>query len=377
MPGNEIIGKEELNELKKIFSKSNGVLFAHAFEKRRNNIFRIRKFERELSKYFRSRYVQCVSSGTAAIKIALKALGVGYGDEVITQSFNFIATIEAILDVGAKPVITNIDGTLNMCPKDLRKKITFKTKAVIPVHMLGFSADLDNIKKVCKQFKLPIVEDNCESVGAKYKNKYLGTIGDIGILSFDFGKNITTGEGGALLTNNKKLFKYFKEYHDHGHELNPKYPRGLDTVKIFGFNYRMSEMQGAVGLAQIKKLNLILKENKYRYKALENLVTKRFKIREKIKFNEPSYDTFMFEVENSQNRKKIINYLKKNGIGTKNVPDAIKWHFATYWKHAVSKFQINSIKRSRKKIENYIAIPVLLKKNVAIYKKIGNFIKDI
>ena len=262
-------------------------------------------------------------------------------------------------------------------PCGLKKKITSKTKAVIPVHMLGFSADIDKIINICKKKKLPVLEDNCESVGAKFKNKFLGTLGDIGVLSFDFGKNITTGEGGAILTNKKKLFKYCREYHDHGHELNPKLPRGLDTVKIFGFNYRMTEMQGAVGIAQIKKLNFILRENKYRYRALENLVSKKFKIRKKIKFNEPSYDTFMFEVENSQNRKKIINYLKKNNIGTKNVPDAIKWHFATYWKHAVKKSQINSIKSSYKKIKNYIAIPILLKKNVAIYKKIGNFIKDI
>jgi len=122
MPGNEIIGKDEFNELKKIFTISNGVLFAHAFDKRRKGIFRIRIFEKKLANFFQADFVQCVSSGTAAIKIALKAIGVKPGDEVITQGFNFIATIEAILDVGAVPIITNIDDTLNMCPKDLKKK---------------------------------------------------------------------------------------------------------------------------------------------------------------------------------------------------------------------------------------------------------------
>ena len=107
-----------------------------------------------------------------------------------------------------------------------------------------------------------MIEDNCEVVGAKYFNKYLGTIGDAGILSFDHGKNITTGEGGAILTNNKKIFISAKEYHDHGHQLNPKFPRGMDTVKMAGFNYRMSELNAAVGLAQIKKMGFILKENK-------------------------------------------------------------------------------------------------------------------
>ena len=108
-PVNELIDKKELDEIKKIFTKSNGVLFAHGFDKRRKNIFRVRNFEKKLSEKFNSKYVQCVSSGTAAIKIALKALGVKNGDEVITQSFNFIATIEAILDCGAKPIITGIN----------------------------------------------------------------------------------------------------------------------------------------------------------------------------------------------------------------------------------------------------------------------------
>jgi 8-amino-3,8-dideoxy-alpha-D-manno-octulosonate transaminase len=377
MPGNEIIGKEELSELKKIFNQSNGVLFAHGFDKRRNNIFRVRNFEKKIENHFNSKFAQCVSSGTAAIKIALKSCGVKHGDEVITQAFNFIATIEAILDLGAIPVITNIDESLNMCPKDLKMKISKKTKAVIPVHMLGFPAKMDEILKICKKYKIKIIEDNCESVGAEYKDKKLGTLGDLGILSFDFGKNITTGEGGAILTNNKKLHKFCKEYHDHGHELNPNYPRGEDTVRIFGFNYRMTEMQGAVGLAQIKKLNKILSENKYRYKILENKIKDKFKIRLCHKYSEPSYDTFIFEIKNRIKRKKIINFLKQKKIGTKNVPDAIKWHFASYWSHAINKKEIKSIKKSRIKILNHLAIPIFIKKSKKTYLEIANFINNI
>ena len=118
-----------------------------------------------------------VSSGTAAIKIALKSVGVKPGDEVITQSFNFIATVEAIVDCGAKPIITNIDDSLNMCADDLRKKITKKTKAVIPVHMLGFSCNIEEIVKICKKKKIPVVEDNCEAVGAKFKKVFLEQLG--------------------------------------------------------------------------------------------------------------------------------------------------------------------------------------------------------
>ncbi len=376
MPGFELVGKEEKKNIDEIFSKSNGVLFAHGFDKLRKKIFRVRNFEKQLQNKFRSKYCQVVSSGTAAIKVALKAIGIKPGDEVITQSFNFIATIEAILDCGAKPIITNIDDSLNMCPKDLERRITKKTKAVIPVHMLGFSANLFEISKICKKKKIFMIEDNCEAVGAKYGNKYLGTVGDAGILSFDYGKNITTGEGGAILTNNKSIFINSKEYHDHGHQLNPKFPRGMDTVKMPGFNYRMSELQAAVGLAQLKKLNYIIKENKRRYKVLKKNISKKFKIRECNKNSFPSYDTFIFEVNDKKTRDKIVKILKLNNIGTKNLPDAIKWHFASFWKHAIGKKEVKKVKNSLEKIQRHIAVPILLKKKISDYdfvaKKILN-----
>ena len=141
MPGFELVGKEEKKNIDEIFSKSNGVLFAHGFDKLRKNIFRVRNFEKKLKNKFKSKHCQVVSSGTAALKVALKSVGIKPGDEVITQSFNFIATIEAIVDCGAKPVVTNIDESLNMCVDDLKKELQ-KTKAVIPVHMLGFSSNI-------------------------------------------------------------------------------------------------------------------------------------------------------------------------------------------------------------------------------------------
>ena len=278
-PGNELIDKKELDEIKKIFTKSNGVLFAHGSDKRRKNIFRVRNFEKKLSEKFNSKYVQCVSSGTAAIKIALKALGVKNGDEVITQSFNFIATIEAILDCGAKPIITGINDGLNMPVNELSRLITKKTKAVIIVHMLGYSAEIDKIIKFCKK-KIPLIEDNCEAMGGTYKKKKLGTLSDIGIFSFDFGKTITTGEGGCILTNNKKNYLFFKRYHDHGHKLLNKTPRGIDEADMPGFNYRMTELQAAVGLSQIQKLDFILNESKKRFNLLKKILDKKFLTRE-------------------------------------------------------------------------------------------------
>ena len=292
MPGFEIIDKKERLAVEKIF-KEGGVLFAHGFDRLRKK-FHVREFEDILSKKFKSKYCLAVTSGTAAIKIGLKSLGVKRGDEVITQSFNFVATVEAIIETGATPIIANVDKTLNIDIKDVKRLITKKTKVILPVHMLGVAADMNAVNRLAKRHKLKVLEDNCESIGGKYNKKFLGTLGDVGALSFDFGKIITTGEGGMVLTNKKQFDKYAREYHDHGHENNPLFPRGRDTKKISGFNYRMTEMQAAVGKVQLKKLDKIIKNNKKRYITLEKQLKKRFEIRKITPLCSPIYDAFIF-----------------------------------------------------------------------------------
>ena len=201
MPGFEIIDHKEKKELNKIFNNG-GVLFAHGFEKIRKNFY-VREFEKAFGRKFKSKYNLAVSSGTAAIKIGLKALGVKRGDEVITQSFNFIATIEAILDIGAIPRIVNVDKSLNMDPKEIKPLINKKTKVILPVHMLGVSAEIEKIIQIAKKYKIKVLEDNCESIGAKFSKKYLGTLADIGVFSFDFGKTITTSSRTKIITRFK------------------------------------------------------------------------------------------------------------------------------------------------------------------------------
>lgn len=370
MPGFELIGKQELKSIINLFKKDKGVLFAHGFEKFRKR-FHVREFENNCKKKMGAKYALAVSSGTAAIKIGLKAIGVKPGDEVITQAFNFIATVEAIIQTGAKPILCNVDTSLNMCPKDLRKLITKKTKAIVPVHMLGISCRMKEIMEIAKKNNLKVLEDNCESMGAKYKNKFLGTVGDAGVISYDFGKTITCGEGGMILTNNKKIDKYSREYHDHGHELNPKYPRGMDTVKIVGFNYRMTEMQGIVGKEQLKKLNQIIIENKKRYKSLENNLKKNIELREVPKDTKQIYDTLILTVKNKKKRKEIVKLLNSKKFGTKNLPDAIKWHCAYFWSHALPKAQTARINKTKIILENSIAIPIWLKRSPKDYELLG------
>lgn len=328
-------------------------------------------FEKKLEKFLKNKCV-CVSSGTAALHLACQSLGLSKGDEVLVQSITYISSFQAISATGAKPVACEVNPlTLTIDINDLLRKINSKTKAIMPVHYAGNAGELDKIYSIAKKYKLRVIEDAAHAFGSYYKKHKIGHKGDIICFSFDGIKNITTGEGGCILTNNKKIYEYCKQYHDHGHELNPKFPRGMDTVSRPGFNYRMTELQGAVGIAQLKKLNFILSENKKRYDLLLHTLSKKFKIRYKIKDSISSMDTFMFEVPNNRMRSKIVNYLRKSGIGIKNVPDAIRWHFASYWEHAISKKQINSIKKSKNKVKKYVAIPISIKVSKQTYSKVA------
>ena len=371
MPGWELIDKKERIALNNLVKKEGGILFAHGFNNLRKK-FHVREFENEISKKFKSKYTLAVTSGTAALKIALKSIGVKQGDEVITQAFNFIATIEAILDTGAKPVIVGVDDTLNMCPNDLKKKITKKTKVIIPVQMLGVPADLKNIIKISKAKKIKIISDNCESMGAKFDNKFINELVDVEIFSLDFAKTITCGEGGLILTNNPKIAKYCREYHDHGHE-NKIFPRGNDKASIVGFNYRMTEMQAVIGKVQLKKFNFIIKENKKRHNVLENNLKKLSTIRKVPNGGVSIFDTFIFEPK--KNRNQIIKFLSKKGFGTKNLPDAIKWHCSYYWKHALSRKNLKNSLKTMEKLKKQIAIPIFIKKTVSDYELLAKGIR--
>ncbi len=379
MPGWELIGKKEKKNLNQIFTKSNGIMFAHGFENLRNNIFLVRKFENLIKNFLKVKYCVATTSGTMAQYVAMKALGIKTNDEVITQSFTFVATVESIAAIGAKAKITEIDETFNMDYKNLEKKITNKTKLIVPVPMLGNQWNVEKIKKIAKKFKLKILEDACEAFGAKYKNKYLGTIGDVGIFSLDFAKTITTGEGGLIVTNDKKIYKYCKEFIDHGHESNKKFPRGKDTRKIFGLNLRMTELQAAVGIAQLEKINYILKKNRENKKYLKNNIRKNdIEFRKIIDPKGDLADTLIFMCKNERVAKALNNVLKRKKIPTKNIPDALDWHFCGTWKHLKS--HIVNFKSgwnvSDKILKKSIAIPILINQSKKDLNKISNIINN-
>ena len=375
MPGYELIGKEEKKQLNSIFLKG-GILFRQGFENLRKKSFKVLEFEKKFSKYMGSKYALAVTSGTAALRVALASLNLKNGDEIITQSFTFVATVEAIIESRLTPVCCDVDETLNMDPNQLKKLITKKTKAIIVVHMLGVSPEMDKIKKICKKYNISIIEDTAWGCGGFFGNSRLGTLGRIGTYSFDFAKTITTGEGGMIVFKKKKDFDRAKAWHDHGHENNPRFPRWEDTRTSSGFNYRMTELQGAVGLAQLKKLKKVLKFQKKNKNIIKEKIKKfKLKFRKVPKKNIETCDALIFFVKNKSIANKCRKSLNKNGIQTKILPEASTWHFSKYWSHMPElKKRHKNLKKSFIKSENYINRAISIPINVKMDKKIPNLI---
>ncbi len=216
MPGFELFGDLERQELNDVLD--NGVLMRYGFDAMRNGHWKAKDLEKALEDKLQVKHAQLVSSGTAAVSVALASAGVGAGDEVIMPTFTFVASFEAIMMLGAIPVLVDIDDTLTLDPEAVKSAITSKTKAVMVVQMCGSMGDLDALSEICSENKLLLIEDACQAIGGSYKNKPLGSIGDLGCFSFDFVKTITCGEGGAVITNNEQYYLHTDHFSDHGHD---------------------------------------------------------------------------------------------------------------------------------------------------------------
>ncbi|MCK9197355.1 MAG: DegT/DnrJ/EryC1/StrS family aminotransferase, partial [Syntrophales bacterium] len=286
-----------------------------------------------------------VTSGSAALKVALTALDVGPGDEVIVPAFTFIATYEAVLEVGAIPVMADIDDSLNLDPDDIINKLTPYTKAVIPVHMCGAPANIEQIVTVASKSNLLVLEDNAQGAGGSYHGKKLGTFGDMGIFSFDYYKTITSGEGGMVITDSKGLYDRSDWYHDHGHDHNVKVSRAMEGRSILGFNFRMNELQGAVGLAQFRKLDMIIAAQKKNKNAVKELL----KDVPGLKFRnipDPAGDTATFlgfNLPDAAATERFQAALAAEGV------DMVcfkrnKWHYVPNWEHLLAWATANSKK---------------------------------
>lgn len=278
---------------------------------------KLKEFEKRFAAYAQRRYAVGVSSGTAGLHLIVRALGIGKGDEVITTPFSFVSSANCILQEGAKPVFADIDEkTLNINPEEIEKRISKKTKAILAVDVFGHSADWDAILRISKKHNLSLIEDSAEALGGEYKGRRCGSFGDASIFSFYPNKQITTGEGGVVLTDDKKIAELCQSMSSQGRKVEGG--EWLEHVRL-GYNYRLPEIQCALGLAQLSRIKEILKKRE-RAAALYN---KKLKVVEGVEIPFISPDVkitwFVYVIKLSKEhtraeRDKVISLLDRKGI---------------------------------------------------------------
>lgn len=283
------------------------------------------KFEAEFANYVGARYAVAVSNGTAALHLACLAAGIGTGDEIITSPMTFAASANCALYVGATPVFADInDRTWNIEPEKIEKRITCKTRAIIPVHYTGLPCDLKEVNAIAKKHNLLVIEDACHALGAVYKDTKIGdcSFSDMAVFSFHPVKHVATGEGGMITTNNQELYKRLRILRNHGitrdeSSFEENHGGWYYEMQMLGYNYRITDIQCALGSSQLKKIDRSVnrrREIAERYfKELGNL-NLQFPLEPEGYFN--SYHLFVIEVkeDTETDRKRLYNYLKDKNI---------------------------------------------------------------
>ena len=328
------------------------------------------KFEKLFARYLGVRYACAVSSGTAGLHLMLLSAGIGADDEIITTPFSFVASANAILYVGAKPVFADIDPhTFNINPAEIEKKITKKTKAILVVHIFGQPADMDPIMKIARKHKIKILEDACESIGATYKGRKAGTFGEAAVFAFYPNKQMTTGEGGMIVTNSKKIYDMCDSLRNQG--------RGEDMQwldhKYLGYNYRMDEMSAALGASQLKRLDFFIKERRKItgwYNAFFGNYPDMIQIPETARGNTHTWFVYVISLKNKNiSRENVIRTLKKVGINSKPYLPSI--HLLGFYKKQFG-YKEKDFPVSEKISRQSLALPLYLglkKKDVSVIGK--------
>ncbi len=343
MPGYEFFGSEERKEVNDVLET--GILMRYGFDGPRKGIWKAKELEEAITRVFGVKYAQLTSSGTTALTTALAVLNIGAGDEVIMPTFTFVASFEAVLGVGAVPVLVDVDETLTLNPDAVRAAITARTKCVMPVHMCGSMADIEALQQICKEHGLVFFEDACQSIGATYKGKTVGTIGDAGAFSFDFVKTITCGEGGVVLTNNEDVYLKCDGYTDHGHD-HKGVDRGADLHPFMGQNFRISELHAAVGLAQIRKLGQFLAIQRKNQRLLRSYLEQVPELRFRV-IPDPEGDSCTFLswfLPTEAITKAVVAEMKAQGVLAGNFYwYANNWHYINQWDHLKNNTSLNNL----------------------------------
>lgn len=269
-PGAYWYGKEEMEAVNEVMQA--GYLFRYGSESNPKFLHKVSTLEKEFANYCGADYALATSSGTSSLLVSLIAMGLKPGDEVIVPAYTFVATYSAVIFAGCVPVLAEIDESLSLDPDDIEHRITSRTRAIIPVHMLGNPCNMDRIMEVARKHNLLVLEDSCQAAGASYKGRKVGTIGDMGAFSLNIFKTINSGDGGLVVTNNEKLYEAAFGAHDQGHKPN-RFGVEVGARSILGLNFRMNEITGAVGLAQLRKLDRIVATLREKRSKLKSLIS--------------------------------------------------------------------------------------------------------
>jgi dTDP-4-amino-4,6-dideoxygalactose transaminase len=296
-----IVGKEEITSVTSILK--NGVLTSASNLGGKH----VQAFEKSAASFVNSKYAVAVNSGTAALQAALFALDIKKGDEVLIPSFTFVATANAVVSTGAKPVFVDIlNKNYTIDPDDLEKKITKKTHAIIPVHLYGNVAIIERLSEISKKYNIPIIEDSAQSLGSTYKGKHTGTFFEMGCYSMYPTKVMTAGEGGFVVTNNKNLRDKLLMIRNHG------MVHGYDT-RMFGLNLRLPEINAAIATVQMKKLPKFLKSRANNAKLLSKLISD-LKVVLPIERKNENVNWYLYTISTDK-RDKLLKKLNEKGIG--------------------------------------------------------------
>lgn len=332
MPGTELFGAEERKEVNDVLET--GILFRYGHDAQRNGHWKAKEFENEVKKITGAKYAHAMSSGSTAVAAALAAAGIGAGDEVIVPPFTFIATIEAVLFVGALPVFAEVDETLCLSAEGIKKAITPKTKGVCLVHMCGGMADMDSIMQVLNEHNLILVEDAGQAFAASYKGTSTGLFGKAGSYSFDFFKIATAGEGGVLVTNDENTYNTADYYSDHGHS-HVGAKRGMEQHPILGFNYRIGELNAAVGVAQTRRVPQIRETNRKYKKMLVDILSQTEGIGF-AKLADPDGDSATFLnllMPDTATAQRVVEEFNNAGVVGFDYWFLNMYHFINQWDH--------------------------------------------
>jgi dTDP-4-amino-4,6-dideoxygalactose transaminase len=328
-PGAYWFGKEEIEAAMEVLHS--GYLFRYGDENDQKFLHKVSDLEKEFARYCDIYFALATSSGTSSLVASLLALGLNPGDEIIVPAYTFVASYSSVIFVGLVPVLAEIDESLTLDPEDIEHRITPRTKAIMPVHMLGNPCDMDRIMAIARKHNLLVLEDCCQAAGASYNGKKVGTIGDIGAFSLNIFKTINSGDGGLIVTNDQALYEIAFGVHNQGHK-PLRFGVEVGTRNILGLNFRMNEITAAVGLAQLRKIDKIvatLHEKRDKFKDLISAATGfQFRI-----LNDPQADcailcTVIFDTKEQAAK-------DARALGSKTV-DQSGWHVYANMEHVLN-----------------------------------------